>query len=358
MSEVTVIIPTGKAHVQYLGAALASVAAQTVPCKAIVANDSGEPIPFAVADNISIVDVPKPPVGYERGQRAAHARNYALGYVNTPLVSFLDADDALTSPAIEVLLKAWAQDKSKYIYGDAHTIDNDGNFNAWIAKPYKPETLLAHNIHVITTLMPIEWAKEVGGFDEEFQAWEDWAFYLRLAGAGRRGRRIPVPLITYRLHTGDNRAYGDTVVGELYNIMRRKYEPLIKEAIMACGSCGGGSSNVKQNGGNRMSKLAPTDWVQLEFTGSGSGQQQFSRQGRTYKFSALRPIQSVSPEDVEWLMRQGFFRVVPKPSVPPIAETFSKEALEVATLGGDNDVFVPEQMANDAKSARKPRGSK
>ena len=83
-----------------------------------------------------------------------------------------------------------------------------------------------------------------------------------------------------------------------------------------------------------------------------------SRAGRTYKFSALRNFFSAHPDDVEWLKNNGQLRVVPKPSVPPIAETFSKEALTVGNPGKVEDVFVPEQMVNDAKSARKPKASK
>lgn len=357
---VTVIIPTGKAHVEFLPAALASAAAQTVPCRVLVANDSGEPLPFEVAPSVEVLSIPPPPLGYERGQRAAHARNYALQRVKTPLVTFLDADDAFTSPAVEVMLKAWQQDSSKYVYGDAHTIDSNGNFGTWTAKAYKPDLLLQHNIHTITTLMPVEWAVGVGGFDENFKAWEDWAFYLRLAVAGRYGRRIPVPLITYRLHTGDNRAWGQTVNGDLYALMRETYEAPLREAIMACGSCGGSKNKAASRNGvnNRMANQAPSTWVKLEFIGVGSGQRNLSREGRTYKFSAIRNFIDVHPDDVEWVMRNGLFRKVPKPSVPPIAETFSKEALTVGNPAKVEEVFVPQQMANDATSARKPKASK
>lgn len=355
---VTVIIPTGKAHVQYLPAALASVAAQTVPCAVIVANDSGEPLPFEVDSNVTVIDVPAPPETYRRGMRAARARNMALEATKTELVTFLDADDAMTAPAIEILLSAWQQDSSKYIYGDAHTITTDGKFGTWQSKAYNPLDLINRNLHVITALVPTAWAREVGGFDDEFEAWEDWAFYCRLAGAGRRGRRVPFPLITYRLHTGDNRAFGDTIKGDLYDMMRRKYEPIIREAVMACGSCGG--SKAKSNGtggaGRMANRQADTGGIALEYTGNKSGTQTMSKSGRTYKFSALRNFFSAHPDDVEWLMRNGQFRTVPKPSVPPIAETFSKEALTVGNPGKVEDVFVPEQMANDAKSARKPKG--
>jgi len=142
---------TSTRHGTVCAAALASAAAQTVPCRVLVANDSGEPLPFEVAPNVEVLSIPPPPLGYERGQRAAHARNYALRHVKTPLVTFLDADDAFTPPAIEVMLKAWEQDSSKYVYGDAHTIDNNGNFGTWTAKAYKPDLLLQHNIHTITT---------------------------------------------------------------------------------------------------------------------------------------------------------------------------------------------------------------
>lgn len=350
--SVTVIIPTGKAHIQYLPAALASAAAQTVPCRALVANDSGAPLPFAVGESVTVLDVPAPPDGYERGQRAAWARNAALAAVETPLVTFLDADDALTPPAIEIMLAAYQQDESKYVYGDAHTMTTDGKFGEWKSKGYNALKLLERNLHTVTALVPTAWARDVGGFDDEFKAWEDWAFYLRLAAAGRQGRRVPFPLITYRLHTGDNRAYGDTINSELYALMRRKYEPLVKGAVMGC--CGGSGGNKAAARGGMMARTAsaPADYTRLEYTGGKSGTQTMSKGGRIYKFSAMRSIVDVHPDDVEWLKAHGQFRDVPKPSVPPKAETFSEEAKTTVKIDNAPKAVKPKETANDAKSAR------
>lgn len=107
-----------------------------------------------------------------------------------------------------------------------------------------------------------------------------------------------------------------------------------------------------------MANIPPGDWIQLEYTGTRTGKMYVSIEGMNYGYSALRPHFWVNPNHLAYVMRNGTFREVPKPSVPPIAETFSKEALEVVTPAKVAEVFVPEQMANDAKSARKPRGSK
>lgn len=349
---VTVIIPTGKAHLTYLPAALASVAAQTVPARVIVANDSGSALPFAAAENVTVLDLPAPPEGFERGQRAARARNTALEAVGTPLVTFLDADDALTPPALEIMLAAWRQDDKKYVYGDAHTITTDGKFGTWTAKAYDARKLIARNLHTVTALVPTAWAREVGGFDEEFKAWEDWAFYLRLAAAGKQGRRVPFPLITYRLHTGDNRAYGDTINAELYALMRQKYEPLILEAVMACGSCGGKKKNGS-GGSMAQRKSESSDWTLMEFTGRGSGSQTFSKSGRTYRASATRNIVAVHPDDVEWITKNGMFRKVPTPSVPPKAETFSEEVKTTTKKDEPPKAIKPKETANDAKAVKR-----
>jgi hypothetical protein len=350
---VTVIIPTGKAHLRYLPAALASVAAQTEGARVIVANDSGEALPFEVAPNVTVLDVPAPPEGFERGQRAARARNYALERVQTPLVTFLDADDAMTPPAIEIMLAAYRQDDKKYVYGDAHTITTDGKYGTWTSKAYNALKLIDHNLHTITALVPTAWAREVGGFDDEFKAWEDWAFYLRLAAAGRQGRRVPFPLITYRLHTGDNRVYGDSINGELYGIMRRKYEPLVREAVMACGGCGSKKASVTGGASRMAAKAQPTDWVQMEYAGTGSGARTWSKQGRVYRVSATRNIFSAHPDDVEWLIKNGLFRRVPAPSVPPKAETFSEEVKTTTKIDAAPKAIRPKETANDAKAAKR-----
>jgi hypothetical protein len=57
---------------------------------------------------------------------------------------------------------------------------------------------------------PTHLARQVRGMDEGVDAWEDWAFHIRLAQAGICGYRTDQPIFVYRVYEGDRmtRFYG------------------------------------------------------------------------------------------------------------------------------------------------------
>jgi len=180
MPDLTFIIPIGPAHRHLAERAIRSTNDQTVLCKTL----------FMVDEN-------------RRGPGAI--RNELLAQVTTPFVSFLDADDWLEPTFAEETLAEYARiGGNKYIFTD--WIDADGNaiaapvlngpqgtvISATDKQPYCGGTW-----HVLTTLIPTVWAREVSGFDENLPAVEDTEFYLKLCTTFHCGHRLARPLFHY-----------------------------------------------------------------------------------------------------------------------------------------------------------------
>ena len=155
----------GPYHAHLIDAVRAQVLAQTVECQHIV-----------------IVD--------KDGRGPGWARNRGLADVQTEFVAFLDADDLIAPTwAAETLAAFDALGGTRYVYTD-HLKDGQivpAPDCAWVNRTW----------HVITALLPTEWVRNAGGFDETLPAFEDTDAYLRLVAHGYCGKRLARPLFCY-----------------------------------------------------------------------------------------------------------------------------------------------------------------
>ena len=167
----TVVIPIGPGHDDLSYHAIDSVETQTIKAALAVVWD-------------------------QRGKGAGWARNQGLEQVRTPYVLFLDADDWLEPNAIELFEAAIEPDR--YVYSDWF---QDGKVKQAAACAFCiTEEHGLQRAHVITALLPTEWAREIGGFDEDFPVMEDTDFWVKLRYVGKReGKRIATPLMHYGL---------------------------------------------------------------------------------------------------------------------------------------------------------------
>lgn len=165
MTPITVIIPIGPGHADIARRAIASVETQTERC-----------------DLLPVYDLD--------GHGAGWTRNQGLAKVQTPFVVFLDADDWLEPTFAERTLAV--RTARHYVYTDWY---NDDVLQLAPDKPW-----CGGNWHVVTALLPTNWAQEVGGFDETLPAAEDTDFYLKLVTRRLCGQRLNEPLFHYSGH--------------------------------------------------------------------------------------------------------------------------------------------------------------
>ena len=348
---VSVIIPVGPGHADVLIDALDSVQAQTLPFwECIVVNDTGAPLDLSAHPWVRAL----PTIGAPTG--AGAARNTGLLGARAPLVLFLDADDVITPRALETMTRAFVESNGRYVYSDWLTLEDetriDGSMEVRTVEDYDQRTMLAGLRHAVTALVPRDWLRQIGGFDENLKGFEDWDLYCKMAIVGACGVRAPHPLLIYRRAHGTRtrqllkpRAVGEegvpayTSLGEATaQTLYERYQDYHtgKEAIMACGTCGGQSATVMDaqsaldqlvgmaTSGALMPVKAESGTVRVEFIGETWGEQTYIGKisGRVYR-AGRDPNARFHDADVRDVphLNSELFRVVPPDLLAAAART-------------------------------------
>ena len=202
--RVGVVITTYN-HARYLAAAIESVLGQSLPAEEIIVVDDGS------GDHPEVVASAFPAVRLIRqaNQGLSAARNTGLRHITAELVTFLDADDLLTSRALELGARALQSvPGAAFAHGAYRIIDEAGRptspdyFTSLASGAF--EVLLGRNAVGMHGAVLFERTilLESGGYDIGLRRCEDYDVYLRLV------RKYPVasyPEVAaeYRLH-GEN----------------------------------------------------------------------------------------------------------------------------------------------------------
>jgi glycosyltransferase involved in cell wall biosynthesis len=194
---------------------------------------------------------------------AGAARNIGAKASKAPYLLFLDADDWLVPSALETLLEAAKRRAIVYsdyfghaVMDEAEAVRLDGvqrlveyrrSTSTAIVKHFaadferalavrQPEMDQSGNFYLwnlITSLVPTAWHKQIGGFDEAMESWEDWDYWLRFARAGADFVRVKQPLVHYRFTTGNRREVGIKLAPQLLQYLADKAKG---PHLMCCGS--------------------------------------------------------------------------------------------------------------------------
>jgi LmbE family N-acetylglucosaminyl deacetylase len=188
---ISVVIRT-KDRVELLHEAIASVRATGYPCEIIVVNDGGAKLEL---EGVTLVQ-------HEPSRGRSEAANAGVRAAAHPFVAFLDDDDLFYPEHLATLAKA-AQSAHAAWYTDAVSAflrpGEHGTYETHtrlrlFAQDYDRELLLLDNyIPLPTLLLPRESFLALGGFDPNFDLFEDWDFLIRLS---QRGSFLRVPRVT------------------------------------------------------------------------------------------------------------------------------------------------------------------
>jgi glycosyltransferase involved in cell wall biosynthesis len=222
MTDTTAIVACFN-YGDYLGEAVESLLGQAGGAPHVVVVDDGSTDPAthaaldALPDEVEVIR--------QANAGVVAARNAGLARADTPFVLFLDADDRLAPGALELLRRALADHPdASYAYG------HHRYFGAWETvmrfPPYDPLRLLDRHLIGLTTLARRELLDDCGGFDPEFEAFEDWELWVNALSHGHRGVRVDAVTLEYRRH-GASKVGGDRhVYRETRRRMRAKHAQL------------------------------------------------------------------------------------------------------------------------------------
>jgi glycosyltransferase involved in cell wall biosynthesis len=226
MGDVTVVIACFE-HGRYVAGAVSSARAQGA--RVLVVDDGSTTLLTRQAlDRLEDTDVE---VLREEHRGVCATRNAGLRRVETPYVLLLDADDRLAPNALALLRRPLERDPTLgFTYGHMRCV---GEWRGVLRmRPYDPYSLLYRHKIGLSALMRRELAEDTGGFDPDFQQYEDWEFWINALAHGWHGQLVDAVVLEYRRHPGgsskvnrDRRSYRP-----FYDQLRAKHATLYRKA--------------------------------------------------------------------------------------------------------------------------------
>jgi len=203
--NVSVIIPAhNQAH--YLGHALHSVLAQTLPdWEAIVIDDGSTDHTREV---VAGFDDPRVRYLYQANQGLSGARNTGVRAAAGAYLAFLDSDDELEPDFLAVCVQALNADRA---LGAVHTATRFIDESSRVLPQVGAHTLSGEAFRrklrqggffpVISVLARAACVREAGLFDTALTSLEDWDLWLRIVDRHPM-RGLPQALVRYRVYPG------------------------------------------------------------------------------------------------------------------------------------------------------------
>lgn len=314
---VSVVIPVGPGHGKYLPRALDSLVGQTFrEWEAVVVDDAPEGVDLTAYPFARLYET-HPYYDTNNSFGAGVARNVGLEQARAPLLLWLDADDWLEPDALEKMVLAYSKSGGHYIYTDWYAVNEAGQREMLNCQEYDARAMLDKLQHAVTVLMATDDARRVGGFDPDLKSWEDWDFFAKCAAAGIHGRRLPEPLLNYRVHTGTRRQLAFKESDGLFKTISERYKDYRDGGKEIMGCCGGNSKAAVAaalgavNSEQFLAQASQPELagkVQMVFTGQQIGAMSWTaRQGVIYTGANndQERYQWVDEQDVDFMLRTG-----------------------------------------------------
>jgi glycosyltransferase involved in cell wall biosynthesis len=206
--RVSVVIPTYNAGPR-LGAAIASVQAQTLTSWEVIVVDDG-----STDDTAAYLESLRGPLGdrlrtvRQANGGSAAARNRGIELARSPLIAFLDADDRyLGTTGLGDRLERLDRDRDLGGVQGGWICEDEATGTHTTIRPWEVAPVLDLEawlrwkpVRLGALMIRKTWIEQVGGFDESLRQSHDVDLVLRLAIAGCRVAWLKAPVVAYRLH--------------------------------------------------------------------------------------------------------------------------------------------------------------
>jgi glycosyltransferase involved in cell wall biosynthesis len=226
--SVSIIIPCFNTG-HYLGEAIESALAQTMPDFEIIVVDDGS------TDSTREValgfDDPRLHYVYQENAGLCAARNAGTRASHGRLLAFLDADDTLMPDKLAVQMDFLARNP-QYGLVAAHFVRVGPDATAMTSRPRPAlpggpialeDVLVACPIATHSMLVSRTWFDRAGGYSEELSGAGDWDFYCRLAIAGCKFYKLPRDICFYRHTPTSMSLLGRQQTDEMLQVVARTF---------------------------------------------------------------------------------------------------------------------------------------
>ena len=134
--------------------------------------------------------------------------NEALTMAHGEYIALLDNDDTLSPDALYRMVEMINAEKPDCLYSDEDKMDGDGQkfFCPHIKPDYNPVLLQSNNYICHLFAAKTELAKEVGGFDSEYDGAQDYDFILKCTEKAERVSHVKRVLYHWRTHESSTSA--------------------------------------------------------------------------------------------------------------------------------------------------------
>ena len=233
-NSIAVIIPTYNS-MKHFKETIESVLNQTLPPDEILVNDDG-----STDGTPDFAESYGPPIRVFRraNQRQAASRNFAATQTQCEWLAFLDHDDLWKPNKLERQMEELIRNPAADLcYCGRISFDEDnGSFRPGNVFAVPPARDIRRALYVNTTFMPgsvlIRRTTYLafGGFNPSIKLVEDWDLWLRLLHAGVQFAACEEPLLSMRIHVGNQSNNAIAALEEQKEIYRRLVLPHLPRA--------------------------------------------------------------------------------------------------------------------------------
>jgi glycosyltransferase involved in cell wall biosynthesis len=227
---VSVVIPCFN-YGQYIEEAIDSVLNQTFQNFEIIIVDGGS-TDTSTVQKLKSLNKPRTTIYYREGQHlVGDNRNYGIEKAQGKYICCLDADDKLKPTYLEKGLFLAEAYNFDIVYPSVQRFEGDNII--WSVNEVNFLSCADGDVLSTTAIFKKKAWETVKGYRDwglgEHHVPEDWEFWVRLLGHGYRAKRIPEPLMLYRVHRNGLTATNRKNLDEQKRLIREANEGLFEQ---------------------------------------------------------------------------------------------------------------------------------
>lgn len=215
----------------FLDGLMASLGSQTLPPHEIIIVNDGSTDAATLRKLAELEGSVR--VIHQENRGLSAARNAGIRAARTELVLTIDCDDRIEPPFLAEAAALMQAAPADVALAFSH-MRLTGSAQGLLVRRFNRFDLLFTNTLPSGLLLRRSIWDAVGGYDEAMrEGYEDWEFYLRLAGAGYDAVEIPKPYFHYAIaNEGMLLGKSSQVHAKLWRDIRRKHAPLYRPWTM------------------------------------------------------------------------------------------------------------------------------